>query len=97
MKFLIKWTKRLKMTKINNEKDQEVMKVFGKRLDKMLKKENITKSILAEDLGIHVNTIRGWVLGRSNPTLTHLYRLVEYFKDSVDLLDELFSELKEKR
>lgn len=89
--------KRLKMTKINNEKDQKIMKIFGKRLDKMLKDENISKSILAEDLGIHVNTLRCWILGRSNPTLTHLYRLVEYFGDSVDLLGELFPELKEKK
>lgn len=82
------------MKKINSEEDLEILRVFGKRLNKMLKEENIDKNLLAEDLGIHPNTLRCWILGRANPTLTHLYKLVLYFKDSVEIIDELFPEIK---
>ena len=84
------------MKPINSEEDIEVMKTFGERLSDLFAKERIDRHALAEDLGVHYNTICHWLSGKANPSLTHLYKIVEYFKDSVDVISTLFPELISK-
>lgn len=80
--------------KMNSEEDLEMMKAFGNNLKKAISRKKVTRYKVAESIGVHDNTIDGWIAGRINPSLTKIMKLVDYFKDRPELIVVIFPELK---
>ncbi len=58
---------------------------FYERYKSILKEMNITHYRLCKDIGINVNDLRLWKMGRI-PTLTTLIKVADYLSDSIDYL-----------
>lgn len=61
---------------------------FGKRLEGLIERENISKKELALALGIAPNTLSGYIKNKRQPDLTMLTKIADYFNTTTDYLLE---------
>ncbi len=61
-------------------------KPFYEILAALLKENRITMYRLAKDLGFSQQTVANWYYGISEPKLSQLVRLADYFEVSIDHL-----------
>lgn len=62
------------------------MGIFTERLNKLIKENRITKYKLAKDLGLNKQTVIFWCDGVTEPKMSGLKMLAEYFDVSADYL-----------
>lgn len=74
-----------------NEKDEadRLRKVFPKRLREALETRGISRRILAQAMGVHLNTIHAYASGQRFPRLSQLTLLAAALKVTVDWLLEV--------
>lgn len=53
---------------------------FPKKLQYQLRDKNISTMELAHTLGVSKQTVNGWIKGKFNPQLMHIYMVAHYFK-----------------
>jgi transcriptional regulator with XRE-family HTH domain len=71
-----------------NFRDEKVLLSFGKNLQKIRRKQNITQEELAYESGISLSQIARIETGRINPTLCTLLTIAKTLKiKASDLLD----------
>ena len=64
---------------------------FKEQLTKLRKRNNLTQTDLANIMGVKQYVVSSWETGRSEPSITQLYKLGDIFKISSDyLLDKPF-------
>ena len=59
---------------------------FGKLLKKLREKEGISQRELAKELGVGKTTVSVWESGLTEPNMTSLKKLSEFFNISIDEL-----------
>lgn len=62
------------------------METFAERLNKLIAENNITRYRLAKDLGINKQTVIFWCDGVTEPKVSGLRQIAEYFDVSADYL-----------
>ncbi len=62
------------------------MEIFTERLNGLIKENGITMYRLAKDIGVNKQTVVFWCDGMSEPKISHLRRIAEYFDVSADYL-----------
>ncbi|MCI9561454.1 MAG: helix-turn-helix transcriptional regulator [Clostridia bacterium] len=62
------------------------MDIFAIRLNKLIKENKITKYRLAVDLNSSKQSVCNWCDGTSEPKLTYIRLLAQYFQVSADYL-----------
>lgn len=62
------------------------MEIFIKRLNKLLKENNITKYKLAKDIGVSKQAVLLWCDGVNEPKISYLKSIAEYFDVTADYL-----------
>lgn len=56
------------------------------RLKELMKNYNVNQSQLAEAIGVSQSSISGWVTGKKEPSIESLWKLANYFDETVDYL-----------
>ncbi len=59
---------------------------FPENLKNMRVEKKVSQSGLAKTMGVTQQCVSEWELGRTEPTLTYLWRLADYFDVSIDEL-----------
>lgn len=72
------------------------MNVFAIRLNKLIKENKITKYRVAKDLKCSKQSVINWCDGISEPKISHIQQLAEYFNVSADYLIGLEDETGSK-
>ena len=62
------------------------MSMFGERLRLLRKKKGLSQSELAEELGVAMDTVSIWELGKRMPEEKTIKRIALYFETSVEYL-----------
>lgn len=62
------------------------MDIFALRLDKLIKENKITRYKLAKDLKCSKQSVINWCEGFSEPKITYIRQIAEYFDVSADYL-----------
>lgn len=65
---------------------EEKLSVFAENLNMLLNERSITKYRLAKDIGVSKQTVSNWCSGHSEPKVTELKKLADYFDISMDIL-----------
>ena len=62
------------------------MKIFAERLTDLRKEKQLSKAMLARQLGVSSAVICYWETDRSEPTAVNIVKLAEFFDVSADYL-----------
>jgi transcriptional regulator with XRE-family HTH domain len=60
--------------------------LIAKRLDDLMKQENLTQMALANKIGVTQGAVSEWLSSGYEPSINSLWLLADYFKTSVDYL-----------
>lgn len=64
----------------------EVMLMYNERIRELRKEKNITQKMLGEILNVADNTITEWEKGRTEPSISSITALADFFQCSTDFL-----------
>jgi transcriptional regulator with XRE-family HTH domain len=81
---------------IKYDSEKRIKKQFGERLEKLIKANGITKKYLAEKIDVDPNMVSRWVKGQSQPTLTYIDNIMNFFSNGNDPIRSLFPEWVDK-
>lgn len=81
--------------------ENEILKVFGQQLDRLMKENKITDTQLAKSLGVNRSSVNRWRNGVITPNLNTLPEIAKYFDvptstfiTPLDNNDSLYSTIK---
>lgn len=67
--------------------DTEVRKMtIGEKITELRTEKGWTKTRLAFDLGVHINTVKHWETGRNEPTIFYCILMADIFDVTLDEL-----------
>lgn len=72
------------------------MEIFGQRLKQIRLDKKVSQAKIAEDIGISDTQYQNYEYSKSEPTLSVIIKLCEYFQVSADYLLGL-SDIKERK
>lgn len=55
-----------------------------KKIEALLKANNVTAYRLCKDLGLHTSSVTAWKQGKYKPSITNLKKIADYFGVSID-------------
>ena len=63
-----------------------IMEIFTERLNILLRESRTSMYKLAKEIAVNKQTVIFWCNGASEPTISHLKKIAEYFDVSADYL-----------
>ena len=74
---------------MTEQTEKRVKRFLPKLISTEMKERRITKKMLAAAMGVHVNTVSEWTLGKRPPAVADLYRVLRYLGHTDEQLAEL--------
>ena len=60
--------------------------IVAERIKELMKAEGISQYALAKKLGISQSTICNWLNGKKEPSIESLWRLADFFGETIDYI-----------